>query len=61
MYENVIIDETSVYEIDEQCRKCKQGDSGTDTGKRAERTGNYSDISRTVGIGQSIARDINKG
>ncbi|MGN0481531.1 MAG: hypothetical protein ACI4EV_08165 [Lachnospiraceae bacterium] len=23
MYENIIIDDTSVYEVDEQCRKCK--------------------------------------
>ncbi len=48
MYENVIIDETSVYEIDEQCRKCKQGDGGAGTGKRAKGSGNYADISRTM-------------
>lgn len=26
MYENIVIDDTSVYEIDEQCIRCKQRD-----------------------------------
>lgn len=31
MYENIIIDDTSVYEVDEQCRRCKK-DAGSQAG-----------------------------
>lgn len=33
MYENIVIDDTSVYEIDEQCMKCKNKTEGNEEKK----------------------------